>query len=59
MARKKSYKRFAKEYFKNELYEIKNMMNETELTARACIDILYDYKEQVFGEYVAVRIYPQ
>jgi hypothetical protein len=59
MAKKKSYRKFAREYFKNELYEIKNMMDETELSAKACIDVLYDYKEHVFGEYVAVRIYPK
>ena len=57
MAKKLKHKAIAKRFFEDDEYMFDAMIDDTGYTMIQCIDLLYDYKEQVFGEYVAVRQY--
>lgn len=59
MSEKKPKKHFAtcKKFYIDESYMLCDMMEDTGLDGKACIDLLYNYKEEVFGEFVSERDY--
>lgn len=57
MAKPNKLKSYCKRYFENEKYQLEQMIADTGLDGKTCIDRLYDYKEEVFGEFVSERYY--
>ena len=56
--RPKKHNGICKRFYVDDEYMLADMVEDTGLNLKSCIDLLYDYKERVFGEYVTERIYP-
>jgi len=59
MAKKKlKFKSNLKKFYQDDEYELIDLVDDIGLPIKICIDLLYDYKEMILGEFVNERIYP-
>lgn len=57
MAKPKKHAAICKKFFNDDTYELCEMMEDIGLDGKSCIDLLYNYKEEVFGVFVEDRDY--
>jgi hypothetical protein len=55
MSKPKTHTAICKKYFEDSTYLLSDMMEDSGQDLQACLDLLYDYKEAVFGEVVDNR----